>query len=79
MMAETRSKTVIDLVGEPQETFDGRVLPTMSEVRQVYFYQHKNKKLIKTDAVQKMVMEVCEISNKARIPTAEQRSIVRKL
>ena len=40
-MAETRLKTYIYLIGEPEPQFSGRLLPTSLEVLGVYFFYHK--------------------------------------
>jgi len=77
-MAETRSKSYIHLIGEPLVMFGGRVLPTVNEVLRVYFHRHKKQCMSQKDAVKAVVMDICEIWCKARIPTCEERHIVRK-
>ena len=78
-MTETRSKTFIHLIGEPEENFSSRVLPTTLDVLKVYFYQHNKNNLSQKDAVKAVVLALSDIWCKARIPTSEQRSIIRKL
>ena len=77
-MAETRAKTCIHLIGEPQKHFGGRVLPTGIDVLKVYFFYHKKEGYQEKDAVKSVVQQICDIWAKARIPVAEQRNIVRK-
>ena len=77
MMAETRLKTYIYLIGEPEPQFSGRLLPTSLEVLGVYFFYHKKNNQSQKDAVKTVIQPVCDIWAKARIPTAfvEEQSI----
>ena len=78
-MAVTRSQTCLHLIGEPCEEFNGRNLPTVRDVLKVYFHQHKVLAVSQKEAINVVMQKVCEIWNKARVPTAENRNIVRKL
>src|SRR5271163_3583247 len=78
-MAETRSKSYIYLVREPLEQFGTRVLPTACDVLRVYFHRHKKEKMSQKEAVKTVVQDICSIWAKARVPTSEERNIVRKL
>jgi len=78
-LAVTRSKSYIHVIGNPLEQFDGRLLLTCREVLQVYFFCHKMEKLSKKDAVSTVIRDVCVIWARARVPTAEERSIILKL
>src|SRR5215470_17165482 len=78
-MAQTRSKSYIHLVGEPLAQFGTRVLPTVCDVLRVYFHRHKKEKMSQKEAVKTVVQELCGIWAKARVPTSEERNIVRKL
>jgi hypothetical protein len=78
-MTETRSKSYIYLVGEPLEQFGTRVLPTACDVLRVYFHRHKKEKMSQKEAVKTVVQDICSIWAKARVPTSEERNIVRKL
>ena len=75
----TRSKTVVHLIGEPSEDFSERVLPTATNVLSVYFHLHKINKVPKKDAISDVVQRLLSIWDKARIPTAEKRAIIKKL
>src|SRR5277367_5531642 len=52
------------------------MLPTVEEVLRVYFYRHKNENMAQSEAVEAVINELCDIWNRARIPTGEQRAIV---
>lgn len=78
-MAVTRSKTFVYLIGERLKAFQGTVLPTTRDVLQVYMYYHKTEKCSQTEAITVTARQVCEIWNKARIPTSEERNIKRKM
>ncbi len=78
-MTETRAKSCIYLIGQPQQHFGGRVLPTALDVLKVYFYYHKREGVQQKDAVKSVVKRICQIWVKARIPITQERNIVRKM
>jgi len=67
------------LIGEPQQHFGGRVLPTGMEVLKVYLFYHKKENIQQKDAVKSVLQQICDIWTKARILIAEERKIVRKI
>ena len=75
----TRSKTVVHLIGEPSKDFTERVLSTAINVLSVYFHLHKINQVPKKDAISDVVHRLLNIWDKARIPTAEKRAIIKKL
>jgi len=78
-MVVTRSETVVYLIGEPSEMFQGTMLPTTKDVLSVYFCHQKREKLSQKESIMLTVKQVREIWAKAGIPTAEDRNITRKL
>ena len=78
-MAVTRSQNCLHLIGEQCDVFNGRNLPTVRDALKVYFHQHKVLAVSQKEAINVVMQKVCEIWNKARVPTAENRNIVRKL
>jgi len=78
-MTETRAKSCIYLIGQPQQHFGGRVLPTALDVLKVYFYYHKREGVQQKDAVKSVVKRICQICVKARIPITQEKNIVRKM
>src|SRR6218665_3619395 len=77
-MTETRAKSCIYLIGQPQH-FGGIVLPTALDVLKVYFYYHKREGVQQKDAVKSVVKRICQIWVKARIPITQERNIVCKM
>lgn len=55
------------------------MLPMCQETLQVYFCHHKIKGMSLKDAIKNAVDQLTVIRQKARVPIAEERSIVRKL
>ena len=78
-MTETRAKSCMHLIGEPQQHFGGRVLLTGMGVLKVYFFYHKKETIQQKDAVKSIVMQICDIWAEAKIPIAEERNIFRKI
>ena len=78
-MTSSRSKTAVPLVGQPEDNFSGRCLPTTNEVLKVYFHHHKLKSMSKASATARTVDLLLDVWAKARIPTSEKRAIVAKL
>ena len=78
-MTSSRSRTAVPLVGQPEDNFSGRSLPTTNEVLKVYFHHHKLKSMCKASATAKTVDLLLDVWAKARIPTSEKRAIVAKL
>src|SRR6218665_3672391 len=77
-MTETRAKFCIYLIGQPQQHFAGRVLPTTLEMLKVYLCYHKKEGVQQKDAVKSVVKRIGQIWAKARIPITQKRNIVRK-
>jgi hypothetical protein len=77
-MAETRSKTFVYLIGEPQEKLLDRVVPTCRDVLKVYFHYHKKNKLPQKEAVKVVVEDLLSVWARARIPVSEKRNVIRK-
>jgi len=75
----TRSQSDVYLIGQPISQFGGLVLPTTNEVLQVYYFYHKNENLTQSNAIENVVDQIILIWNKARVPCAEKRNIIRKL
>jgi hypothetical protein len=74
----TRSKTYIYLIGNSLDDFSDRVLPTSRDVLRVYFHYHKEEKLSQKEAIKVVFEKVYKIWARARIPTGEERNIIRK-
>ena len=82
MASTKRKRTLVYAVGSTLEEIPKSRLPTSRQVLQRYFHQLKMGMpgfATKHSAATETVREVIEIWDKARIPTMEERNIVRKL
>ena len=55
------------------------MFPTSLEVLRGYFHDHKKVNMSQKDAAKTVVLEICEVWNKATISISEERNIARKM
>ena len=77
MAALTRKKSEIYLVGSVKDEFTGSKLPSVHEVRAVYFHQLKFIKERKHEAARHTIQELFAYWNRPRIPVRDERRAIK--